>query len=330
MLKQIADDIVKVQRHARFVWEIYSNGSVSQAENPKGALSVIAIIGPGERSLDSRVGRTNEALLCEIGFWRSRPYRRSNAGPNTRHKLFRLSEAQYRIVAPLVWSKLNELAEKTVSGWKNRTFGITVNKHYYRRTRQELQTKDVRQDFPRGARFCFDLRDEEFVRDACWVELNRNKQLQGQMNDLAWYIDMCLSTYPQDGRSLERFSRLKRAQPVLARLADSGMPLHVVVETLLRLPGGTKYPHMEHLAKIVGWDHLPTLAHRRAAKALELGSVEKRVKDLQLRVNHEKNGHLVVEIYPPLPAKPVVVVPTESLPPVPEDEGNDEEEDYFY
>lgn len=324
MQQRIKQDIVTVEKHARFVWEINHDGTVSQSENPEGSLSIIAIIGQGECPL-GHSKKVERALLCEVGFWRSRPYKRGRYGAMRRKKFFCLSPIQYSLVGYLIWATLAEIAEETASKWKSRTFWLPTPNCYYKRSTGEHRVVTKHQEQPRGVRFSFDLRDEFLISDLHWAEFNLNHQIKGSLRGLANKIKMCLSSYPTDGRSPQQFCRLKRAQPVIEALGGSILPPHLTAEMFVRYLG-IDHPHIEHLSDIALWDRKLSIAHKRAAKILP--NVEGRIKDLQLRINHEKNGHLVIEIYPPLPVE-VIPTPVPSLSPPPDfvddDEGSEDE-----
>lgn len=297
--KLVAKDVAKVKREAQVLFEILPDGTVSQKENLRGKLSVIAVVGPGEAPLGHN-NKTSRALLCEVGFWKSKPYKRTRSGITLRRKWFALSERQYRLIGGLVWTKLQEIAKKKVDGWKNKTFDLPIWKQRFWKRDDGVTIKSTRQSFPKGVRFSFDLRDTYLVDDSCWAELCLNRQLRQHTGGLAGYIALCLRKYPQDGRSFAQFSRLKGGQSALGALVGLQTPKYVLVEALLRLPGGTHFPHIEHLAEAIEWDHLPTEERRAVQRAETIGIPSQRLGDVQLRINRKTSWHVVVEIYPPL------------------------------
>lgn len=298
-LDQIARNIETVKKHARVVFEIVGD-EVREKTNPNFKLDVIAIVGKGLVSLvDNSV--VDEASLCEVGLCRTHPYCRCRtvAIVQPRGKFFKLSPKQHQLVGPLVFAKLAELAEEKVSRWENRTFFIPTPKAYYWRTANQFNVSWSHKEQPKGVRFSVDWRDDGFVSDIYWAELYGNKQVANQLAGLARFISMCLALYREDGRSLKRFSRLKRVLPVLDVLSNDNLPRYQKIELLRRyLPGGMKYPHLQNLAEFIGWDLEQTEVEKRIANVYP--GVIKRLGNIQLRITRARE-QLVFELYPPLP-----------------------------
>jgi len=314
-------DLRIVKQGARFIMKI-DEERVKVTENQNWQLNLIVIIGQGLVPLGD-YPQTKEALLCEIGLWRSRPHRNTHE-IRARRKFFELTEDQYRLVAPVVFAKLFELANTTVASWENQTFAIPHPHHYYKRKPGELETSTKYKEVLRGVKFSFDRRDERFIQDICWGEMNGNDNLKSHLKGLARLIAMNLKPYRGDGRSMKQFEKLKGAKPVIRVLRAKKLHLHLLAELISRyLPDGVNYPHAHLLAEVIGWDMIPTRFQQKAKQALP--GVKERLAGIQLRIDHQKNGYLVIEITPPITAE-------EKTPQGPESAGiveDDDEEDDF-
>ncbi|MDP2934832.1 MAG: hypothetical protein Q8N59_03650, partial [bacterium] len=119
----IAKDVEVVEKEARFIFEISPDETrIEMRENPSSRLNVMAIIGPSQG-----LGRNWEkVLLAEIGISRSRPYHEARGldvksdlpSIPRRRKWFSLSLSQYRLVAPIVFKKIEGLAYQRISLWE--------------------------------------------------------------------------------------------------------------------------------------------------------------------------------------------------------------------
>src|SRR3989344_2751284 len=99
-------------------------GAVSFVRNDQPMLDIVAVVGPTVHDGVS----LPEAVLSEVGLHRARPYARSERrGKGTtrpylsliqpRHPCFALSAWQYRLVAPALFSFLDEWMREVIGRW---------------------------------------------------------------------------------------------------------------------------------------------------------------------------------------------------------------------
>lgn len=150
----IARDVLNVKKYAAIVLEIEEGVMrFSRNENPR--LNVIAVVGPG-KFLDKEY---KEAVLLEIGIGKSRPYHipafKKEKGPwiSKRKKWFSLTEHQYRVIAPKIFSILGLLTNERVGNWKcgpNNPFCVPAHRFYWSRKHKTLFNRLSKKPIAKG------------------------------------------------------------------------------------------------------------------------------------------------------------------------------------
>jgi len=293
----IKGDVELVKTEARFVFVISPDEktiAVSENDNPR--LNVFAVIGPSEG-----FGRHwDEALLAEIGIARTRPYREAKglyrkAGQTSLHKRrkwFFLSEKQYQLVAPVIFKIMDIRAEKIVASWKSgcqsNRFLISVINHYWLRSRKRMVEKGYMLAVLTGIRFHASLKDEFFVRDIFWAELNQNKAIKKQINGLAKFISLRLHWYNEERyKGRKKITELIGYQEVKQRIENCYLKKfpHLMVELAKKL----KQDHrlilfFPYLADIFNWYGGETEERKLASLAPETPYLAERLGKIQVVV----------------------------------------------
>lgn len=300
----VARDLKVVEKGARIILEISPEGEVARKENPDFFLDIIAVIGSGLSPRLDWVPQFHRALLCELGLGRGRPHNeahriiegeRKHVQP--RRNYFRLSEDQYRLVSPIVFKILENLAKEKVASWKTGpTFSLPTPNVYYKRRTKRFEESFSHRQWPRGMRFSVPCSEAFFVSDLYWAEIFGNEQVKRSVRGFANFIDLCLQRYKINGHSEREFRELKSVQPILARLRVSSLPQYLQVEALRNLPNGLHHRHLHNLAKLIAWDLETSRERNLALKALP--NPHQRLDGLQVRIVSEKRGYLVFEVFP--------------------------------
>jgi hypothetical protein len=232
-------DVARVREHAYAVITLDARGDFNIRLHPAHpGLSVIAVVGPGRHN-----GRKyREALLCEIGLCRGRPYAQANrpaAEVKTgefrqiprRRKWFWLTDAQYAVVAPQIFRMIGCLARKKVAGRRAGTvknpFYIRTNTSFFSRHGKRIFRRDVNLPIVTGARFSFGYADRRLLADVLWAERNLNDAAIRRMNGLARYIGLNLSRYKPNRRTLGAgFWNLKHTEEAEKSIARARLLPH--------------------------------------------------------------------------------------------------------
>ena len=313
----VHSDVEHVLKEARIVLTIRGN-AIIQTRNPAGGLGIIAVLGPG----DFNGQHFNQALLCEIGLVKSRPYHRANrpATKNSqgqylskRRKWFSLNKSQYLLAAPIIFSLLRQLTNKAVSQRKaniDNPFYLPTSRHYFSRYHNTLFKSVSFQPQLQGSRFSICLEDEFFVRDIYWADLN-NPATKNRLKGMAKFIDLYLSSYKKGFR--RRFLKLKKVKKVQMFLYRRGQsiywPRHHEIEMLSHLPSGKRNPLWSHLTSdLIHWDGEKT--RERCLAEAAPANPESRLGQIRLIVTTSLNGqnkyrivpkfrdHIVFEVFP--------------------------------
>ncbi len=166
----------------------------SVIENEKGRIKVIAVIGPANLTMDEQKIHFEEALLCEIGMIRARPYRLTegkkserfiNKTLHSRSKRFSLTENQYRFIAPTLFNLMVEKAQKKCSKWLKKGWKINSFETFWQKSKKRFVTKKKNKWWSRGARFSVSKKDILIISDIYWAELNLNSVLKRSLKGLS-------------------------------------------------------------------------------------------------------------------------------------------------
>ena len=321
--KLVARDVRIVEKEARLIFEILPDKrTIEIIENPNPRLNVIAVVGPSwgfERGW-------SKVLLAEIGISRSRPYHEAQGLNRTpeqsniphRNKWFSLTPQQYQLIAPLIFRRLEGITEKRVALWKTGLFSdnkfvIPTTWNYWLRRSKRFIQRDSLIIPPRGTRFTVHLKDELFVRDIYWAELNLNEQLRRYIIGMARLIDLRLSWYAHR-KSQRPFHNLKGANEVRERLKNSFLLRHphLSKEIVRRLKDGEyrpkgrkeKSPYWQVVAEMIDWNGEP-IPERKLAYLASCHPIlfhpGTRLGEIQVLVTtslEKKKDHIVFEVFP--------------------------------
>ncbi len=317
----VENDVNVVKKNAKVVINISKLGL---SYNQDGGLGIIAIIGPGE--FYGR--RYEETVLCEIGLGRSRPYhsaRKSKRWIEKRRKWFSLTEEQYLVVAPIVFDILQKFADEYEKrremrrkeiGRENQPYLIpVVNNRYFNyckfrgvQKRKNLILKQfIFMPAIERARFAICVKDELFLRDIYFAELNQNDELRWRLKGFIRFVDKSLSRYKKGfSRSFDKLGGVKDIERCILRSSLSRSP-YLMVEALKYLNKGAKNPLYPYYVEcLIPWDGEPTRERQLADSALP--KVVLRLGGIKLRVTTGLNGenkykiasrdHIVFEVSP--------------------------------
>ena len=217
IVKRATEDVALVRKFARIVITLTGDSvSVHTQNNP--LLNVIAVVGP---TVHDSVP-IQEAVLCEIGLVRARPYQRAARWWRKRSKsaqkrtweirarvnAFSLSDHQYRIVAPVVFQLLVDWMKSVTSRWKDIYAHLNTNRAYInRRGRHEFGSYMV--NWPRGPKISVSTTDSLLCADLFQAEIS-DPFWEDQLEGLGAIVDMTLKPLDQGYR--EPWQATKQAQ----------------------------------------------------------------------------------------------------------------------
>lgn len=319
--KRAAYDVERLRRYAAYVIEVSADQARLVKQDPGAPLTVVAVIGPAQYE-DRRIA---EAPLCEVGLFRGKPYRgallgrKGFSGPDRikrRHKVFCLSEAQYRAVAPIIFSLVQERTDEQVS---RREFGphnprmISLPGSWWsQRHGNEVMTTTVKRFVPPGVRFSVSTRDSLLAADI-YHAAAQNKETRQQMAALESLFTKMIyfgRTTPDMHRPLHRpFNRRKAAQNIRAVAETTWWDRReqhwlwtVFLGRLKPRSGRSLYFFRSEFAKLLG---CPDPASPDARSPVELLAVERalsgapdRYGKMRLRPVRLKGDVLTFEVFP--------------------------------
>lgn len=298
----VARDVAVVKKEAAIVVHLNGNGVVIN-RNPEPRLNVLAVIGPGE----AFGKKFEEALLCEVGIGKSRPYhmankpRQSRTGGESakvmpRRKWFYLSDKQYQQLAPIVFSVLQETTNQAVRGWKKSFFNnnpwyVPARRSFFLKRWKKVKTSEKAYAILRGTRYAVSLADRHFLSDIFSAELETNQQ---RLSGLRRYLDKRLSIVARRKRN----GRPKAFVDVEAALDKKYLSRYLAIEVLRRFVPWHRF--FDELCALVGWNGKDaTPEHKLIAAALPRS--EQRLNEIQIRVTtglDQKKDHIVFEVFP--------------------------------
>ncbi len=306
-----ARDVALVKKKAIGYWEVGSRKK-KPTLNKKPKLGVLAVIGPAE----FKGKEISEAVLLELGVWRTRPYRESNLYSG-RLPIFPMEREDYQRWAPKLFKYLVERSSEQIAtrkcDWDN-PFYVKMTKHFIGKQRRGVIWLDKKEPVPPGVRFSASVHDELLIRDLYYAELFLNKKLAEQLAKLGRYIDKLLS-FHRKGSAKYDISRLGNSQFFSeAKTALGQWPRYLQIETLLHhLPGKRKNFFFVELCQMMGFSSRMVSSPERTMAEWALDGAKKRLGDIQLRLvwpkgkvwnaNARQGGlqFVVFEVFPPKP-----------------------------
>lgn len=308
---RIKRDVETVKKQALGVFEMYADGTIKFESNQEPRLGVLAIIGPALGFED----KYNEVLLAEIGVSQSRPYhaafglnrKKGQSEIPGRQKCFSLSKDQYQRIAPFVFLKLQELANKRVASWgkgyfSDDPFRVRTPRKYLSRHQKTLFETETYVIIVQGARFSIDVRDSFFISDVFWAELNLGQELKKILKGLAKFISLLLyDKYRNSHWQGESFLKLKYVQTIRDILVRKQMPVYLIKEMLdLNI---IKDDRFKYILESIGIDlsKISEKTRERKLSDIVLSNPEQRLGKIQLRVTtgfEKKKDFIVFEVFP--------------------------------
>lgn len=257
-----AADVLCVRHHARAVITIDQQTVSSRIGSDQSKLDVVAVVGPTEFDGLS----LPEAVLCEVGLHRARPYARSERrGPGAirpylsliqpRHPRFALSAWQYRLAAPALFLFLDGWMHEVVGRW---FWGpqalLRIRRTFVRGPKFTLEQADQYVTQPRGCRISVARKDIFLCADLFRSEMC-DPFWQEQLGGLASMVELALK--PLESGYREPFRDNERVREVRAMLqarTEVSMPTYVMA-TLPRFLGLNErrgaYPLVGQVADLV-------------------------------------------------------------------------------
>jgi len=298
-------DVETIERNARYLIIIDpGNASFRVTENPRARLDVIAVVGVHD-------GTSEQAVLMEIGLWRTRPYHKSDGRDKLpresyiprREKQAVLSEEQYLLVAPQLFTLIQRITRVTVMTWKSPTHNIRINRVYLPGRRiKTLRSRQVEIPVPRGVRFTFSREDALLVRDIFWAEINGNKKLQYQLQGFSRFVWVALYSYigTFNFESKKKFPDLKGVQAV-QEVAEK-WPLYLLAIALKKIDGSVRDWFYYDLRQLLGLEiATDPVECQVAAQAETLGDPSGRLGGIELLITtglDAQKDYIVAEVFP--------------------------------
>lgn len=271
----VARDVERVREHAAVVLTLYDIGSsewkMSQAVKTDPRISVIAVVGPGY--FEDQFYK--EALLCEIGISRGRPYRpiciRNGGGSElTRRKWFSLTKEQYLCVAPAIFALIQQLVDKRVTtkwrpedikygGFPNVTWYSPKNRKVWHKPSKGYVDVTLTRGWLRGGCFSISPKDLFLVQDILHAEMFLDPGIQRRISKFAGFVRRSLKRFWYK-RARTRFSKLMGAKKIGKFYREFiTLPRHLQVEAMLRhfRERHGKFPHhpyWDELCELIGWN----------------------------------------------------------------------------
>jgi len=308
----------RVIQYAAFIISLTPEGPTFFT-NPKPSLNVLAVIGPGTGTPLKRFYK--RALLLEVGLGTGRPYHEAKSPfektpsgkPKNipkRHKWFHLTAEQYIQIAPIIFSRLQEITDQKVANWKcnhENPFFIPITRHYFSRRKKTLFIENSYKPCQRGARFAVSLEDRFLLSDIYWAE-KHNPDLRRRLKGLANFIDLRLnfssSAKKTKGPPRKEFRTLKRFIQVAEMLAKRNLPARHIVDLLDFLPlknDGSRSAYYYEISRLLGYAG-EELREEKFIRQV-LANPHLRLNGIKLRITTglSHRDHIVFEISASLP-----------------------------
>jgi hypothetical protein len=230
----------RLRRDAKFLITIDSENNVALSTNSKGLLNVVAVIGPTTLSIDKQDKKfgeihfelfLQEAVLLEIGLWRTRPYHRAHNKSgvglsviNGRPKCANLSKDQWVAVWPILIDVLSDYVFGRVSAWESCQNALIEEKSL-----EPFFVKVGDRSIPlkRGVFVCIDGRDSEIISEFLWRDIEgwrTSKFLRKLRKMWSWRLKgYSFSSYTKEEILRGRRKKLKE---IADYLLEGRLPTH--------------------------------------------------------------------------------------------------------
>ncbi len=236
IIEKIKGDVTIIKANAAVVIKIATDEqNFSVIENEKGRIKVIAIIGPVNLTHNEQKIHFEEALLCEIGTIRARPYqstegkkseRSTNKRLHSRSQHFSLSVEQYKLIAPVIFSCLIKKAKKQCSARTRKGWEIYSQHSVWVKPLKRFELQKKLGWWPRGTRFAISKKDALLLQDVYWAEANLNiSPLYHRINRAARLFSKVLTSVKKRNISFRKFAKSKNADE-LKRCMEQ-FPVHL-------------------------------------------------------------------------------------------------------
>jgi hypothetical protein len=302
-------DVQNVQREAYSVINISSDGIATENLNDQWRLGVIAVVGPTQAFGEC----FSEAVLCEIGLGKSRPYHEANkpklkllqGEPKSipkRKKWFQLSESQYLAVLPFLFRRMREITDAKCWARKchpDNPFLVPTPRNYYSHREKILHESESLRPAISGTRFSVSKKDlllRSYINHVYFT----SKKLKERLGGLARFIDKRLKSYRINGHK-KQFCELPGAIQIkeMVETRKKSLPPYLLTEMLhWHLPKGKKNVYFYHLCNLFGLDG-EEAKHRNIMNE-SLPDAKHRLDEVDLRIirKNPKEDYIVFELFP--------------------------------
>jgi len=297
-------DVKFVENEAKIVLTISGN-EIVYSSNPDGLLWIIAVIGPGH--FEQRF--FGKALLCEIGMWETRPYHKGEIirkgkriNLPRRLKLFELDKEQYLLVAPKIFSLLQEITDEKVSKRQrgpSDPFLIKAPNLFYFAKNCAFANSTSMKPRPQTIRFSASKKDRYLTQDIFCSELRLNEQLHYQLSGMTAIVNKALARHKiWTSSHIEKLKVVKEIRAMLSSYRT--VPKYLLPEMMKKdVPNDyKKIPHWSGIVSdIIKWDGERTEEGKLADGALP--DVQARIGSAQIRITIGLDGINIFALRPP-------------------------------
>lgn len=310
----VKKDAELIKKEAVLVLRIKKNGDIEIVnEGSRKRINVIAVLGPAEEYAisDCVLRRFNfdEALLCEIGLRRNKPYnetqnrkreKEERKNFTKRRKWFQLSKNQFVKVAPVIFQILQGITDKRVDGWKcgpRNPFWVKTKRYKVVKGGKILKSYSKSVKCNCGIRFSISPKDYYFLSAVYWAEFN-NPALGKYLGGLARFIDKRLSHYRNNGFRKD-FRKLKGFQDV--KKVVSKISPYLIRKMLEEyLPGKENNIFYNYLMQIFEVDNCKYKEKILVETASSLFDAKKILNGISLKITNGNKGNgkpIVFEVF---------------------------------
>lgn len=295
------EETLRRARHCAAITVVASDTEFSVERHRQADCGTIAIIGPC-----SNGALHEEALLCEIGLGKSRPYREGwhivdgvrRCIPPRYSAPFPIP--RYELIGRELFLLMQTLVDERVSQWKTMGFYLPHSKNHLSRHQKAYLRSVQYKPVIRGVRFSVPI-ESQIAQDLAWAELFANSALTESLSGFARYIDLTLThhyVHRKQWKGRTFFRDLTHVQECVDQIKKRRLKVRHLERLFELYPGGKTSPFLPHLKYLFGinGEYSP---ERMLANAATAG-VQERVKGLTVEITRvePRHGYLVVEIFP--------------------------------